>query len=151
MRALDLCFSSWNSYLVNAVDTFNNLCLFSRLCTFPCAFIPVGQSLWPFLLLLPAVIVSASAACDVVVRSSPFSLFLLRYFVCQHSTIAWQHSSPDRPFLVFLFRFNEMKAVEVFLCSRISFQTTSLANLPFLCAWILYGRPEYCNLLDLIW
>lgn len=49
VRALDLCFSSWHSYLVNAVDTFNNLCLFSCLCTFPCAFIPVGQSLWPLL------------------------------------------------------------------------------------------------------
>lgn len=52
VRALDLRFSLWHSYLVNAVDTFNNLCLFSCLCTFSSAFVPVGQSLWPFLLLL---------------------------------------------------------------------------------------------------
>lgn len=116
VRALDLCFSLWHSYLVNAVDTFNNLCLFSCLCTFSSAFVPVGQLLWPFLLLLPggnSFCISCLPCCALF----SFFLFLLRYFVWQHSTTYC------------LATFQPQKAISCFL---VSFQWNESGSFPFL-------------------
>lgn len=151
MCVLYLRFSLWHSYLVNAVDTFNNLCLFSCLCTFSSAFVPVGQSLWPFLLLLlpggNRFCISCLRCCALFSFSFPVFVAVLCLTTQYYYLATFQPQKAISCFLV-SFQWNESGSFPFLLYFILVYD---LGNFFFLHAGILYGRPEYCNRLVLWW